>query len=98
MYAMPSTPADTQIDSICWLPDEPSKPANAARGPNANAANYVPLWEGQSRIACEIENAIGGENLAVKMFVKKGRWVYELLWEATELQQLLSVGCNMPHT
>lgn len=49
-------------------------------------------------VACEIENPIGGENLAVKMFVKKGRWVYELLWEATELQQLLSVGCNMPHT
>lgn len=49
-------------------------------------------------VACEIENAIGGENLAVKKFVKKGRWVYELLWEATELQQLLSVGCNMPHT
>lgn len=49
-------------------------------------------------VACEIENAIGGENLAVKMFVKKGRWVYKLLWEETELQLLLSVGCNMPHT
>lgn len=48
-------------------------------------------------VACEIENAIGGENLAMKMFVKKGRWVYKLLWEETKLQQLLSVGCNMPH-
>lgn len=36
-------------------------------------------------VACEIENAIGGENLAVKMFVKKGRWVYKLLWDETEL-------------